>query len=238
MQDETPFGALMSISHEKALEYLSGAMDGIPNADELLQLVELEFIRKDAVQNQANKARYLRLIFDLLEANTSTVTYEAATSLTSLTSNPVAVKAAATKLIELSIKEADNNVKLIVLDRVDQLRRRNEGVLDDLTMEILRVLSSPDLDVRKKALGIALEMVSSKNVQEIVMLLKKELSKTVDGAVREEQRIPTIADSIDTSLRHQVLGGCGQCCGCSHGFHRRFQQQCRYRCHFVRQGSG
>lgn len=174
------FAALMTISHQKALEFLSGAFDGIPNADELIQLVELEFIRKDAVQNSANKARYLRLIFDLLEAGASTVVYEAATSLTALTSNPVAVKAAAGKLIELSIKESDNNVKLIVLDRVDQLRIRNEGVLDDLVMEILRVLSSPDLDVRKKALGLALQMLSSKNVQEVIMLLKKELAKTVD----------------------------------------------------------
>ena len=106
--------------------------------------------------------------------------YEAASSLTSLTNNPVAVKAAAAKFIELSIKEADNNVKLIVLDRVDQLRQRNEGVLDDLTMEILRVLSSTDIDVRKKALNLALAMVSSKNVEEVVMLLKKELSKTLD----------------------------------------------------------
>ena len=106
--------------------------------------------------------------------------YEAASSLTSLTNNPVAVKAAATKFVELSVKEADNNVKLIVLDRVDQLRRRNEGVLDDLTMEILRVLASPDMDVRRKALHLALEMVSSKNVDEVVMLLKKELQKTVD----------------------------------------------------------
>lgn len=97
-----------------------------------------------------------------------------------MTSNPVAVKAAAAKFIELSIREADNNVKLIVLDRVDQLRTKNEGVLDDLIMEILRVLSSPDIDVRRKALSIALEMVSSKNVEEVVLLLKKELSKTVD----------------------------------------------------------
>jgi coatomer subunit beta len=174
------FAALMTISHQKALEYLSSAFDGIPSADELIQLVELEFIRKDAIQNSANKARYLRLVFDLLEAGASTVVYEAATSLTALTNNPVAVKAAAGKLIELSIKEADNNVKLIVLDRVDHLRRRNEGILDDLAMEILRVLSSPDLDVRRKALGIALEMVSSKNVQDVIMLLKKELAKTVD----------------------------------------------------------
>lgn len=120
------------------------------------------------------------MIFDLLGAGASTVVYEAASSLTALTSNPVAIKAAAAKFIELSIKEADNNVKLIVLDRVDQLRRKNEGVLDDLVMEILRVLSSPDIDVRRKALGIALEMVSSKNVEEVVLLLKKELSKTVD----------------------------------------------------------
>lgn len=122
----------------------------------------------------------MRLIFDLLEAGASTVVYEAASSLTALTNNPVAIKAAATKFIELSIKEADNNVKLIVLDRVDQLRKKNEGVLDDLVMEILRVLSSPDIDVRRKALDIALEMVSSKNVEEVVLLLKKELSKTVD----------------------------------------------------------
>lgn len=174
------FAALASISHDRALAYLSTVFDGIPNAEELLQLAELEFIRKDAIQNPQNKARYLRLIFDLLEANTSTVVYEAASSLTALTNNPVAVKAAASKFIELAVKEADNNVKLIVLDRVDQLRQKNEGVLDDLIMEILRVLSSPDIDVRRKALEIALEMVSSKNIEEVILLLKKELSKTVD----------------------------------------------------------
>ena len=106
--------------------------------------------------------------------------YEAASSLTALTNNPVAVKAAAAKFIELSIKESDNNVKLIVLEKVNQLRRQNEGILDDLTMEVLRVLSSPDLDVRRKALSIAMDMVSSRNVEEVVLLLKKELAKTVD----------------------------------------------------------
>ncbi|KAI9885133.1 MAG: hypothetical protein M1823_003063 [Watsoniomyces obsoletus] len=178
--ERNALASLMNVSHEKALEYLETKFNGILNAHELIQLLQLEFIRKDAVKNPPNKARYLRLIFDLLEAGASTVVYEAASSLTALTNNPVAVKAAASKLIELSIKEADNNVKLIVLDRVDQLRRKNEGVLDDLIMETLRVLSSPDLDVRKKALAIALEMVSSKNVEEVVMLLKKELSKTID----------------------------------------------------------
>lgn len=152
-----------------------------------------------ASQLTVPQARYLRLIFDLLEAGASTVVYEAASSLTSLTNNPVAVKAAASKFIELSIKEADNNVKLIVLERVEQLRKRNEGVLDDLIMEILRVLSSPDLDVRKKALDLAMEMVSSKNVEEVVMLLKKELSKTVDEQYEKVCKLPFVVQRKETS---------------------------------------
>ena len=51
------FAALMSISHEKALEYLGTTFDTIPNTDELLQLAELEFLRKDAIQNTQNKVR-------------------------------------------------------------------------------------------------------------------------------------------------------------------------------------
>lgn len=168
------------------------------------------------------------MIFDLLEATATTVVYEAASSLTSLTNNPVAVKAAASKFIELSIKESDNNVKLIVLDKVDQLRQKNEGVLDDLTMEILRVLSSPDLDVRRKALGLAMEMVSSKNVEEVILLLKKELGKTVDEQYEKvrlqqstkatcahiitEQRVPITSRALHPPMCHQVLRSRSQCC--------------------------
>lgn len=97
-----------------------------------------------------------------------------------LTSNPAAVKAAASCYIELIVKEADNNVKFIVLGRFNELREKHDKVLDDLVMEILRVLSSPDIAVRRKAVGIALDMVSSRNVDEVVGFLKKELSKTLD----------------------------------------------------------
>ena len=182
----------------------------------------------------------------MLEVGATTVVYEAASSLTSLTSNPVAVKAAATKFIELSIKEADNNVKLIVLDRVDQLRKGNEGVLDDLTMEILRVLPSPDIDVRRKALAIAMEMISSKNVGEVVLLLKKELSKTVDEQYEkvgylagfrpestpltyllQDKRVQTITYPFNSPMCYQVFRGCGICCGSSHGLYRGFQRYFR-----------
>ncbi len=65
--------------------------------------------------------------------------------------------------------------QLIVLDRLVGLRGTNVGekVLQELVMDILRVLSSPDLEVRKKTLSLALELVSSRNVEEMVMYLRK-----------------------------------------------------------------
>ena len=49
--------------------------------------------------------------------------------------------AAAAAFAELIIKEADNNVKLIVLDRFNNLRSKHEHVLDAMVMDILKVLS-------------------------------------------------------------------------------------------------
>lgn len=111
---------------------------------------------------------------------------------------------------------------MIVLERVSLLHAKHEHVLDELVMDILRVLASPDMEVRRKALGIALEMISSRNVEEVVGFLKKELIKTLDGQFekvsctaimgedgtdvdRAESRIPPTPHPNDPHLRDQAF---------------------------------
>lgn len=93
---------------------------------------------------------------------------------------PSAVSAAAKCFIGLIISESDNNIKLIVLDRLIQLNENpaNERVLQDLAMDVLRVLAAPDLEVREKTLHLVIDIVSGRNAQDIVGYLKKELAKT------------------------------------------------------------
>lgn len=97
-----------------------------------------------------------------------------------LSSAPTAVKAAVGAYIDLIVKESDNNVKLIVLDRLIAMKEvpSHEKVLQESVMDILRVLSSPDLEVRRKTLNIAMELVTSRNIKEMVLILKKEIAKT------------------------------------------------------------
>lgn len=50
--------------------------------------------------------------------------------------------------------------------------------MQDLVMDILRVLAAPDIEVRRKTLNLAMDLVSSRNIEEMVLVLKKEISKT------------------------------------------------------------
>eukprot|EP00842_Homolaphlyctis_polyrhiza_P006041 jgi/Hompol1/6438/HPOL_003533-RA len=163
-----------------AVQYFNTIAAQVANFDETLQLCVIELIRKDSRSPTADKAKYIQTVFNLMTVTSSAVRYEAAMTIVSLTSHASAIKTAVSCYIDLAVKEADNNVKLIVLDRISELREKNDRVLEDQVMDILRVISSPDIEVRKKCLNIAMELVSSRNVDEVVSFLKKELLKTHD----------------------------------------------------------
>lgn len=130
--------------------------------------------------NPSERSRFIRCIYNLLNSSSNAVRYEAAGTLITLSTAPTAIKAAASCYIELIIKESDNNVKLIVLDRLIAIKENEntERVMQDSVMDILRVLAAPDIEVRRKTLNLTMDLVSSRNIEEMVLVLKKEISKT------------------------------------------------------------
>ncbi|XP_025830355.1 coatomer subunit beta [Agrilus planipennis] len=177
------FLMLLHADQERALAYLTSCLDQVNSFGDILQLVIVELIYKVCHANPSERSRFIRCIYSLLNSNSPAVRYEAAGTLITLSTAPTAIRAAASCYIELIVKESDNNVKLIVLDRLIAIREHplHEKVLQELVMDILRVLSSPDLEVRKKTLKLALDLVSSRNIEEMVLVLKKEVSKTHDA---------------------------------------------------------
>ncbi|KAG5518803.1 hypothetical protein PMAC_002774 [Pneumocystis sp. 'macacae'] len=190
------FVSLYGMDHEMAGKYLSQQLNTVTSMDELMQLAVIEFIRKDSSINPNNKIQYFPLIYDLLESGTNTIVFEAATTLTFLSSNSETIIAVTRKFINLMMKEADNNAKLIMLDKIDNLRKKNNNVLDDLIMEVLSILSSSDISIRKKALDVSMEMLSSRNVEDVVLLLKKELVKTIKQDHKESEYLQLLTHSL------------------------------------------
>ena len=50
--------------------------------------------------------------------------------------------------------------------------------MQEVLMDVLRALTSPNMDIRKKTLDIALDLITSRNIDEVVQVLKKEVMKT------------------------------------------------------------
>ncbi|XP_071943606.1 coatomer subunit beta-like [Antedon mediterranea] len=182
------FMMLIHVDQERALDYLSTCIDQINSFNDILQLVIVELVYKVCHTNPSERSRFIRCIYNLLQSTSAAVRYEAAGTLVTLSSAPTAVKAAASCYIDLIIKESDNNVKLIVLDRLISLKDDpvHEKILQELVMDIMRVLSASDLEVRKKTLDLALDLVSSRNVEEMVLVLKKEVTKTHNTGEHED----------------------------------------------------
>uniref|UniRef100_A0A1A9WVA6 Coatomer subunit beta n=1 Tax=Glossina brevipalpis TaxID=37001 RepID=A0A1A9WVA6_9MUSC len=174
------FLMLLHADQERALNYLASCIDQVNNFGDILQLVIVELIYKVCHANPVERSRFIRCIYNLLNSSSNAVRYEAAGTLITLSSAPTAIKAAAGCYIELIVTESDNNVKLIVLDRLIAMKENEnmEKVMQDLVMDILRVLAAPDIEVRRKTLNLAMDLVSSRNISEMVLMLKKEVSKT------------------------------------------------------------
>ncbi|EDW75128.1 uncharacterized protein Dwil_GK19864 [Drosophila willistoni] len=174
------FLMLLHADQERALNYLASCIDQVNSFGDILQLVIVELIYKVCHANPAERSRFIRCIYNLLNSSSNAVRYESAGTLITLSLAPTAIKAAASCYIELIVKESDNNVKLIVLDRLIAMKENEnmEKVMQDLVMDVLRVLAAPDIEVRRKTLALAMDLVYSRNIGEMVLVLKKEVAKT------------------------------------------------------------
>ena len=172
------FLMLFHSSQERAVEYLSQNLEQVSNWSDILQLVVLELIRKIVRANPFEKSRYIRCILTLFSSESNAVVYECASVLVALSSSATAIRAAANSYTQLLSSQSDNNIKLIVLERLQDLKRQHSKVLQEMVMDIIRALSSANLDIRRKTLEIMLDLIVPKNIAEIMQVLKKEVQKT------------------------------------------------------------
>eukprot|EP00976_Prorocentrum_cordatum_P000368 7297-Prorocentrum_minimum.AAC.5 len=172
------FLLLYTCAQDRAVEVLLNNLDQVGNWGDILQMVVLELVRKVCRTTPEQKGKYMKIILQLLQTNNTAVVYECAGALVSLSSAPTAIRAASNCYCQLLQSQSDNNVKLIVLDRLLELKNNHREVLQDMVMDVVRALASPNMDIRRKTLDIALDLITPRNIDEVILTLKKEVMKT------------------------------------------------------------
>uniref|UniRef100_A0A7S2YIL5 Coatomer subunit beta n=1 Tax=Entomoneis paludosa TaxID=265537 RepID=A0A7S2YIL5_9STRA len=194
LEQETDLGArrnaflmLYNENEELAFAFLARNMDDVGKYGDGFALLVLDLTRKVCRRDPTQKSRFVRVLFQMLSSTSPSVSYEAAWTLVSLSSAPTAVRAAAMTYVNLLNGQNDNNVKLIVLMRLDSLKSKHSKILQELLMDILRALSSPNPDICKKVLDVVVDVISTRNVQDVVNVLKREVQKTISDDLQQEK---------------------------------------------------
>lgn len=82
----------------------------------------------------------MNAIFMMSNSKSSSVLFECANTITALTTAPSAIKIAIQSYMNLLQESNDNNVKVIVLDRILELRKKYSKVLEEYINDILSIV--------------------------------------------------------------------------------------------------
>lgn len=198
------FLMMFNEAEDLAIQYLAQNIELVPTFGDGFALLVLELTRRVCRRDPTQKSRFVRVLFQMLSSNSPAVSYEAAWTLVSLSTAPTAVRAAAVTYTTLLNGQNDNNVKLIVLERLEDLKKKHSKILQELLMDILRALSSPNPDICKKVLEVAMDVVTSRNVKDVVGTLKREVQKTTS----ETDNSVEAKGAVYRSMLIQAIHGC------------------------------
>ena len=198
------FSALIDIDLNAARELFRASSGDLTLLDSELQIVMLEFIRKDCKVNYNDKGFYVKCISLLLESKASAIRFAAANLLISIANTPSAVKVAVECFVELAAKEIDMNAKLILLGKVKSVVEENPSVSAELALDILKVLATNEIQVKKQCVSLVLSLVSSKHLEEVVLFLRKDLLRFCKSFHEKEgidDYIDFLLDSLNFCLK-------------------------------------
>lgn len=187
---------LTQTAPEMAAAYFATVSDRLAALEPLMQLAVIDFVRADSAVHEENVPRNTKCIVTLLQSSSNVVTFEAATALVQLSSSPAAVKAVASCYIDLVVRETDNNAKLLVLDRFRCLQTAHATIVNEMILDVLRVLGASDLSVRLKALDLLMAGITARQAPDLVSFLVKECERSsdYDSAVQYRQHLLSVME--------------------------------------------
>lgn len=182
---------------KSSLKFFLSMQDKIASFPESMQITMLELMRKVCRTLPVPKSIFVQCAAKLLDSQSNAVVYEAANTLLSLTPLDSAVNKALESYTRLLQCESDQNVKLIVINRLNSLKVRYERNLRHIIMDILRGLSTPNIDVRRNILSLILSLAAPNNISDIIGCLRKEI-------IAVNQSISLMVESDVTSSLHRI----------------------------------
>lgn len=117
----------------------------------------------------------MRIIVKLSQSKSSSVLYECANTLISISNSQKALKLASSILIQLLNSANDNNIKLMVLTKLTKLKSISPKLIEDQISEITESMKSDSFDIKMQIIDLIRECCSKKTAETIIDILQHQI---------------------------------------------------------------
>jgi coatomer subunit beta len=148
------FALYYKINKDAAIDFIVEAIkdDEHENFGDVLQLVILNMIQGTILNDPRSSGRLLKIIRHFSNSRFNSVLYEVASTLIRYTANADSFKIASNILQQIMKNNTDNNVKLLVLDQLDIIRKKNRQVINEDFLNLLKLAFSSGYEIKDKFL--------------------------------------------------------------------------------------
>ena len=182
------FLLLFQVQQQKAMEYLNKLIvdDQAEDMGDIMQLAVLELFRKTCKYDPSQRSRLMKAIFFFSKSESPSIQFECANTLTQISNTPTTLRMATNIYLQLLLNISDNNVKIVVLDKLSDILVINPKFLEDQVVDITKIMGNPSADIRKKSIMLIKNLVSSKNIDQVFPIIVKEIKKVVNQPEQQD----------------------------------------------------
>ena len=168
------YGNIKYIETNKG-NYIIKKSEQIQTYDENFQMEILKLIKSVHKSTPENYSKYITICMNLIENPNMKISLEASNCMLSISSSNTIVKVAMKNLIDIIVKTSDINVKIIVLQKIEEQINKTPKIMKESEIELLRLFQTNSIYIKKKVIDIIMECITNKTVKEVILMMKKEM---------------------------------------------------------------
>ena len=195
--------AMMYIDLQATINYIIKKSEQIQTYDENFQMEILKLIKSVHKSTPENYSKYITICMNLIENPNMKISLEASNCMLSISSSNTIVKVAIKNLIDIIVKTSDINVKIIVLQKIEEQINKTPKIMKESEIELLRLFQTNSIYIKKKVIDIIMECITNKTVKEVIMMMKKEIEKEENEEY--QNKIIEKMREINEKYTHEII---------------------------------
>lgn len=171
------FDVLATFSSDRAAAYLADFLreNELAESGGVFLMCAADFCQQRIRANPYDKAKYVPILFAILQSKRPAVRFQCASTLLSLSSSQTAIREALLTFVDILKTHSDNSVRLIVVEKLSSMRACYLPILQSSMLDILSALQSCSMEIRERLVLLARDLITEQNVESFVHAMRKEL---------------------------------------------------------------